>query len=263
MNTPGRHVEEHELLDLVLGAATRPARADALRHARHCPECERRFLDLVRERELARLRPAPVWRDGNIEAPGAREETVVPPSITRRRHVVAAASAAAAFLAVLGAAWYACGRSVADAPYRPPVIASSLAHREVGSELRTSFETAVIEAYRSGNDARVIELFRVDPFSGARPDLVLLLAGAQAARQDVSAAAETLRALDISTLPQPWRDHARHLHYDVCRAAGRDQQADLDLLPLSESSVPGMREFAVAEASARRVQLPTRMKPPQ
>ncbi len=262
MSTPGPHIGEQDLLDLVLGATPRGASAEALRHARHCADCERRFLDLVRERELARMRPAPAFRNGRIELADPRATPGPRPAGSRRRWLVLAA-ASAVLVAVTGTALLVGVRPVAVAPYRPPIIAAPLEHREAGSDLRTSFEQDVFDAYRRGDDERVVELFRADPFAGSRPDLLLLLAGAQAARGAAAAAAETLERLEVPTLPLPWRDHARRLQYDVFRAVGRDPQAFQALVPLAESNVPGMREFARAEAAGRRIQLPTRMNPPQ
>lgn len=261
MSTLGRHIGEQELLDFVLGAASRAAGSAALRHARHCADCERRLLDLVRDRELARLRPAPVYRKGRIEFAEERETPARQPSGARRTWLPLAA--AAALVALTSVAWLVGARPTATSPYRPPVIAATLEHRDAGTDLRTSFVQYVIDAYQRGDDERVTVLFRADPFSGGRPDLLLLLAGSQAARGDIAAAAGTLQVLDVPTLPLPWRDHARRLQYDILRAAGRDQQAFQLLGPLADSSVPSLREFALSEAAARRVQLPTRMNPPQ
>lgn len=190
MSEAGRpqHPPDEALVDLVHGSASAEERSSIVEHLRGCRDCEQRFVEAWRDREIARA-TAPA----SAAIPGSR----------RARTLVIAAIAATIFLAAL------------LIPVRRPALLAPdwLSFDATDSLARGDGPCALapeaVRAYRAHDAARVVLLLGGKDLPAACDPLRLLLASALLHVDEPARALQVLEALDVESIPQPARDRGR------------------------------------------------------
>jgi anti-sigma factor RsiW len=216
------HLDETLGLDLAAGLLSPEEQRAVAEHARRCSPCEARLLAWTGEAERLKATDAPVrGGDGRFVLPGEARGWVsrVPPAsatvhaFPRRRLPVLLPAAGILAAAVVALVVLPRTRNPhpAESYWIPPVsegTVSRAARPDVDPDLAAGFNAYGDE--RAGEAVRLLERAR------AAGDLDLLrrlyLAGALYNSGEAAAAAETLRALDVETLPEPWKDEAGWLY---------------------------------------------------
>jgi hypothetical protein len=229
-----QHVSEDRLIDLSRGLLPPDERARTLAHVSACAACEEKFREIC----------------------GAAAKLAVAESLptltARRRRVVRisiAATAATLLIAVLGAWVLRRNPAPSDAEAWLPVESERVMFRTLpGSDENALFLQAV-EAYSAHDARRVVELLGDRRIPPEYDFLRLLLASAYVRESSYERALTVLDALDIDSLPQPYRDRARWERY---LALNRSAKAEEALSVLSElASRPGEFQARARQALGR------------
>ena len=238
--TTAAHASDDLLIDLSAGLLDEEGRAGALRHLRGCPACEQRFLEVTRQAERLSTSPLPAALEPASEARWTRRASLL--------------VAAAVVVIVAGASIVLRGPRADGLDVRLPLDAeASLTRSAIDPGAPTAADAAradeAVDAYRRGDDARVVSLLGDAPIASRYEPLNLLLASALIAKGKPADAIAVLERLDTLTLPQPWRDRGRWLLYVALRREGRGVAAAPILEELAAS--PGEIGDRARAAAAR------------
>ncbi len=184
-----QHLADESLFDVVHGYVEDERRRAVLQHLRRCPSCERRFREVVRDRERARIQAQPL------------------PSPRSRALVVGASAAAAAILLVTAGILMLSQRSPGIPIDWLPTASTEVFLRDATPCADQG--SAAVAAYRAHDAARVVSLLHGRELPAKCDPMKLLLASALVHRGDPAAALQVLDALDVESLPQPARDRGR------------------------------------------------------
>jgi len=208
------HVADESLFDVAHGYVEDERRRAVLHHLRRCPACERRFREVVRDRELARIQAKPL------------------PS-PRRGVFVVSAAAAAAVLVTAG---------ILMLSQRSPAIPTDwlpTASTEVFLRDATPCSdqaSAAVAAYRAHDAAQVVRLLQGRELPAKCDPMKLLLASALVHQDDPAGALQVLDGLEVESLPQPARDRGRWTEAAALDRLGRQGAADAILRDLASRS---------------------------
>ncbi|HKQ62296.1 MAG TPA: hypothetical protein VJS92_13475 [Candidatus Polarisedimenticolaceae bacterium] len=240
--TPG-HVGDDRLLDLLHELLTPETAEATLAHLRECAECEERFRVLAAERETLRTRPRPRLVDGRVQLAGAARG--------RRGLLFGVLGTAAAALLALVLLPQLSRQATAPARYFLPVDehetrARSRQLAEDGADV-----LAAIEAYRRHDVQRALaELLRARVPEGYRDLHSLYLASCLELSGQPVEALGLLEALNVATLPQPWRRRAEWIEYRAWHARGDEARA-AELLERLAAAPDEIGELARSERARR------------
>lgn len=226
-----RHVSDDRLIDLARDLAPPEEREKALEHVGTCAACEERFLAVCREAETLSLTGVPSL------------------AASRPRRIRTFAAAAAVLLAVVSTGLFLLrNRDREDPDAWLPVEAERVMLRSMPESDDNAPFLAAVEAYASHDARRVVELLGERKIPKQYDFLRLLLASAYVREGRDDRALSVLRALEIETLPQPYRDRARWETYLALHRSGGEAEARTILADLA--SRPGeMSERARRELS--------------
>jgi hypothetical protein len=250
------HLDEALLLDLGAGALAGEELHAAALHARACPPCEARLRAWTGAIERLRAAGVPVRGDDGRyvlpelppgpETPASRGRVI--PLFRGRRPVLLAATGIVAAAAAVALLVLPRARDVrpAEAYWIPPVSAGT-----VSRAAQPEADPSLAEGFRAYGEHRAEDAARRLAGARASGDLDLLrrlyLAGALYNSGNAAAAAETLRALDVETLPEPVKDEAEWLFALSLTASGRTGEAGSWFEKLAA------REGAIGERARRRL----------
>ncbi|HEX4823595.1 MAG TPA: hypothetical protein VFV19_04755 [Candidatus Polarisedimenticolaceae bacterium] len=199
------HLSEDRLLDLAAGLVERSLAEPLLAHVRSCGACESRFRDICGELERSNLAP--------------------PVGLRRARVRVAIGLAAAALIGIVLFPLLRVAKAPGPAEYWLPVENDTVALR-AGRPLGDDAVFAeAAEAYARHDAARVIGLLRDRTIPETQDPLKLLYASAALHRGDAPGALATLEALEVDSLPQPYRDRAKWIELGALLALSRGDDA--------------------------------------
>jgi hypothetical protein len=229
------HLDDDRLMDLVHELLdVRDAEA-CFAHLRVCAACESRFRAQLGLRE--RLRATPPPRSASQ-------------STRSRRWAFAAAAAAALAMAVL-APLALRERSHTVADYWLPLDRGEVAVRDASPSDPTADLRAAFEAYAERDSARALDLLeRAKVPESHRQLREVFRASALLLEDRPREARETLLALPLTAMPEPWRNRANWLLYIALTRTGEDARAGALLDGLS--TLPGeIGDLARAESAAQ------------
>jgi hypothetical protein len=207
----GDHLRGDEIIDLIHDLVVDPARAQYLEHVARCRSCAELVRRRSAEMETARARASAAVRHRRPRR-GLR-----PRFLWISLAAVAAAAALALFLVA------------------PPRPSSPLEYTLPGPAVLTTLRSenedlpvleAALEDYARHRATAVIE--RLGPVEFHEPVESLrriYLASALVEAGRPRRAIATLDAMDVSTLPEPWRGHAQAVLFVACRADGQAERA--------------------------------------
>ncbi len=235
MSDTGRppHLPDEALVDVVHGLVPHDERSRWLAHIKACPECERRFLETWRDREIGRLCP--------------------PPSVVNQRRAwVFGPLAVAAAVILLLAFLLPPGTDPLLTPDWLALDATESFARGPGSCDHDVPVEEAVAAYRSRDAARVVRLLSGHELQTGCDPLRLVLASALLHAGDAAGALRVLDALDVESLPQPARDRGRWIRALALDRLGRRQETMEALEQLASGSGEFREKASAALRTSRR-----------
>lgn len=223
----GAHPSEDFWTDLLHGMLPRDEVDRAVQHASVCIDCDRQFRQQAAEFELIRALPVPGMRRGTSGS------GVVAMRRKPWKRPWWGVAAAAVLATVLIDRWG--GERTTQLEYWIP---SDAAHVQVRDATITDLAQA-LQAYEARDAERSLVLLRqADPPPELAPLRDLYLASAFTLSHRYPEALEVLARLEISLLPQPWRDDAMWIRYIALAGGGHDAEAALFLDELADRPGP-------------------------
>lgn len=231
------HLNDDELLDLAHGL--REAMSGNLAHLKECARCESRFRSLASERARLLIRPRPLLTAGGIELASVatlpfggggtspRDGLNLKSRLLLTR-LVGFGLAAAIFLVALFALRVGPQRKPTGF-WLPPPTEEAL-RSDAGAWASDPEIAGALEAYERHDVTGALARFRAlapdrgsDYFNSLR---ALYLASLLTRSGEDAEAQKTLEAVDMNSLPEPWRGRARFILQDSYRHQGRAAAAD-------------------------------------
>jgi hypothetical protein len=229
------HVSEDRLIDLSRGLLPADDRTRTLSHLSACAACEETFRGICAAAAKLAVEGQP------------------PASASRRRRALwisAAAAAVVAVIALVGAFVLRRqpGQDAAEA-WLPVDESESVLFRSLPGSNENALFLQAVEAYSAHDARRVVELLGDRKIPREYDFLRLLLASAYEREGSDERALAILDALDVDSLPEPYRDRARWERYLALRGSAQAEAARSVLSDLA--SRPGRYQERARQALDR------------